>query len=143
LTRLHTGTVAPGFEIPDREKKMVRLADFKGKAVMLIFWTAYCQECIAIMEKIKPLADQFADRVQFVSISADKSFSKMNMFLKMKKNFTWTFLHIGESIDLLKDYNVRSYPLLVLIDKDGMIYEYAAPLPGEGLEAEITKMLNP
>jgi hypothetical protein len=46
LTKLRPGTAAPGFKLKDREQKEVTLADFKGKPVVLNFWTTYCQGCI-------------------------------------------------------------------------------------------------
>ncbi len=143
LTKLNKGSSAPPFTLQDRNKKMVSLADFKGKPVMISFWTVYCQDCLARMELLKPVADKYKGKVEFISISADKEFVKMSFFLNLKKSFTWNFLHIGESIDLLKDYNVKSYPLFVLIDKQGKIFRYPASFPGEGLEEEIEGMLNP
>jgi cytochrome oxidase Cu insertion factor (SCO1/SenC/PrrC family) len=33
--------VAPAFALPDLEGKTVRLEDFKGKVVMLVFWATW------------------------------------------------------------------------------------------------------
>lgn len=142
LTKLKPGTDAPRFTLRDRNGKMVSLSDFSGKPVVLSFWTVYCQECLNQMELLKPVADKYHDKMAFVSISADKEFDKMTFFLGMKKDFSWTFLHIGESIDVLKEYNVKSYPLFLLIDKDGKILRFPASSPGEGLEAEIESIVN-
>ena len=32
---------APAFELPDLDGKTVRLEDFRGKVVLLFFWTTY------------------------------------------------------------------------------------------------------
>jgi peroxiredoxin len=143
LTRLRQGSAAPGFKLQDRNRKLVSLADFKGKPLLLGFWTTYCQSCLGEMEMLKPLYDKYHDRMAFVSISADKEFVKMNFFLNLKKNFTWTFLHIGNEVGLLRDYDVRSYPMFVLIDSQGKIIQYPADLPGSGLETSLEKLLNP
>jgi cytochrome oxidase Cu insertion factor (SCO1/SenC/PrrC family) len=45
-------------------------------------------------------------------------------------------------IDVLKDYDVRTYPLFVLIDKDGKIYKYPSRQPSDGLEADLQKILE-
>jgi thioredoxin-related protein len=95
------------------------------------------------MELLKPLYDKYHDRMAFVSISADKEFMKMLFFLNLKKDFTWTFLHLGDEIGLLREYNVRSLPLFVLIDNQGKIVKYPADLPDSGLESSIEKLLNP
>jgi thiol-disulfide isomerase/thioredoxin len=143
LTRLRHGSVAQGFTLMDRNKKKVSLSDLKGKPVLLGFWTTYCQSCLSEMEALKPLVDKYHDRMTFVSISADKEFVKMNFFLNLKKDFTWTFLHLGNETGLLRDYEVRSFPLFVLIDSQGKIVQYPADLPGSGLESSLEKLLNP
>lgn len=143
LTRLRHGSVAPGFTLQDRNRKIISLSDFKGKPVLLGFWTTYCESCLSEMESLKPLYDKYHDRMVFVSISADKEFMKMLFFLNLKKEFTWTFLHLGNEIGLLRDYDVRSFPLFVLIDSQGRIVQYPADLPDSGLESSLEKLLNP
>jgi thiol-disulfide isomerase/thioredoxin len=143
LTRLRHGSAAPGFTLQDRYLKKVSLSDLKGKPVLLGFWTTYCQSCLSEMELLKPLYDKYHDRMVFVSISADKEFLKMLFFLNLKKDFTWTFLHLGNEIGLLRDYDVRSFPLFVLIDSQGRIIQYPDDLPDSGLESSLEKLLNP
>ena len=143
LTRLRCGSAAPGFTLRDRNHKNVSLSDFKGKPVLVGFWTTYCQSCLSEMESLKPLYDKYHDRMSFVSISADKEFLKMILFLNLKKDFTWTFLHLGNDIELLRDYDVRSFPLFILIDSQGKIIKYPADLPDGGLESSLEKLLNP
>jgi peroxiredoxin len=143
LTRLRRGSAAPGFFLQDRNKKKVSLSDFKGKPVLLCFWTTYCQPCLGQMEFLKPLYDKYHSRMAFVSISADKEFVKMVFFLNLKKDFTWTFLHLGNEYGLLRDYDVRSFPMFVLIDSQGRIVQYPADMPETGLESQLEKLLNP
>ena len=142
MTKLKPGTAAPGFTLVNRYKNMVSLKDFKGKPVVLSFWTTYCQGCLSEMDLIKPLYDKYKGKVEFISISADADFNKMVMFVNMKKNFVWSFLHIGDQSEVLSNYDVRSYPLFVLIDKSGKIYKYNAEQPGNGLDSAIETMLQ-
>lgn len=142
LTYLRQGTDAPGFTLIDRNNKTVSLKDFKGKPVLMNFWTTYCQGCISEMDLLKPLYEKYKDKIEFVSISADKNFVKMLYYINLKSNFIWTFLHIGDSINLLKDYDVRIYPLFILIDKEGKIYRYPASYPSVSLSSEIERLLN-
>jgi thiol-disulfide isomerase/thioredoxin len=143
LNRLKPGSPAPEFTLEDRNHKKVSLADLKGKPVLLGFWTTYCQSCLSEMEALKPIYDKYHDKMTFVSISGDKEFIKMNYFLKLKKDFVWTFLHLGDEYRLLLDYDVRSFPLFVLIDSQGKILKYPAELPSAGLDQSIERILNP
>jgi len=142
LTHLRIGTPAPEFTLQDRYREKLSLKDLKGKPVVLNFWTTYCQGCLTEMDLLKPICDKYKDRISFVSISADNQFEKMVYFVSMKKDFTWIFLHIGDQMQLLKDYDVRTYPLFVLIDEQGKIVKYPADLPGNGLEATLDKMVS-
>jgi thiol-disulfide isomerase/thioredoxin len=143
LTRLRPGTPAPPFTLYDRDKKAVSLKDFKGKPVLLTFWTTYCQSCLSDMDILKKLQEKYGDKIRIVSVSADYQYLKMQYFLMMKKDFNWTFLHLGDQLHLLKDYDVRSYPLYVLIDEQGNIYKYPAESPGSGLDGTMGMIVSP
>lgn len=142
LMKLRSGTKAPDFRLPDLQKKQVSLKDLRGKPVLICFWTTYCPTCLSEMDIMKSLFDKYKDRVQFIGISADRDFIMMRYFLEKKKDYTWTFLHMGDQFKLLKDYEVRSFPLFVLIDEEGDIYKYPAEFPDGGLEDTIEKMLQ-
>ncbi|MEI7662039.1 MAG: TlpA disulfide reductase family protein [Bacteroidota bacterium] len=142
LTKLKPGTPAPEFSLINRDQKEVSLKSMRGKPVVLCFWTTYCEGCLSEMDLIRPLYDKYKDGILFVSISADKYFSKMLRFVNLKKDYVWTFLNVGEHPGVLKDYDVRSYPLFVLIDKEGKIFKYPAGQPSSGLEADLQKILQ-
>ncbi len=40
-TAVRTGQEAPGFELPDQDGRTVRLADFQGSQVMLVFYRGF------------------------------------------------------------------------------------------------------
>lgn len=141
LTRLKPGTPAPAFSLMNRTQQTSSLSDYLGKPVVLNFWTTYCEGCLFEMDLIRPMYDKYREQVHFVSISADKYFSKMLYFVNLKPDFVWEFLNTGEHSDVLRDYDVRSYPLFVLIDKEGRIVKYPAELPSSGLEIELQKLL--
>lgn len=142
LTHLKPGSPAPEFSLPDRNQKMVSLKNLRGKPIVLNFWTTYCESCLAEMDLLKPLYDKYGSGVYFVSVSADKYFSKMLYFINLKSDYVWKFLNIGDQSDVLKKYDVRSYPLFVLIDQESNIYKFPADLPSNGLEANLQKLLG-
>ena len=143
LTRLQPGTPAPLFNLRNRVNNgSVKLDSLRGKPVVVNFWTSYCEGCTNEMDLLKPIADKYKDKVLFISISSESSRLRMRYYVDLKKNWDWTFLHIGDQIDILKDYDVRSLPLFVIIDKDGNIYKYSADFPSNGLENSIEQLLQ-
>jgi peroxiredoxin len=143
LSRLKPGTEAPAFSLPDRNHNMVSLSSFHGKPVLLCFWTTYCQGCLSELDLMIELYKRFGSRIHFISISSDREFIKMMLFITRKDDYKWTFLHAGEQLEILKDYDVRSYPLFVLIDQEGNILKYPVEYPSKGLEKVLETILAP
>ncbi|HTX89154.1 MAG TPA: TlpA disulfide reductase family protein [Bacteroidales bacterium] len=142
LNHLRPGTPAPGFVLQDPEQKQVTLQQFRGKPVLITFWATWCEPCLNDLELLADLYKKYGDRIRFVSISADREFLKMKIFVTMKKNFTWTFLYLGDNLDLLKAYDVKTFPQYVLVDEEGKILFCPAEPPGTGLEEQIMKSIK-
>jgi peroxiredoxin len=45
LTPLPGAVPAPDFELPDTDGKLHRLSDYRGKTVIINFWTTWCPPC--------------------------------------------------------------------------------------------------
>ena len=65
--------LAPDFELPDMNGNKVRLSSFRGKTVVLNFWTKTCRPCLDEMPAIADLAKVAAGRgdVVVVTVSTD------------------------------------------------------------------------
>ena len=68
------GDVAPPLHlqrlIPDQPVD-TSLDALKGKAVVLEFWATHCGPCVEAIPHLNELVDQFAGRIQFVSVTAE------------------------------------------------------------------------
>lgn len=66
------GQPAPDFELKSLDGKTVRLADFRGKAVLLNFWATWCQPCKIEMPWFVELQNKYGARgLQVVGIAMD------------------------------------------------------------------------
>ncbi|MFH1936658.1 MAG: TlpA family protein disulfide reductase [Bacteroidota bacterium] len=143
VTKLRPGTPAPEFLLAGRKQDHYHsLKEFRGKPVVINFWTTFCQGCLAEMELQVPLWEKYKDQVEFISICADRYWIKMNYFAMIKPEYAWTLLHFSDDTDLLVDYEVRTYPLYVVIDREGNIVQTPAPHPSEGLEQVIKELIR-
>ena len=103
----------------DVNGKKHRLADFRGKYVLLDFWANYCGACIAAFPHIGKLQEQYADKLTVISISIDK----MDTWKKSKyqKEITWHSLNDGGGNwgGIAGSYNIMAMPTYILIAPDG------------------------
>ena len=103
----------------DINGKKHRLADFRGKYVLLDFWANYCGACIGAFPHIGKLQEQYADKLTVISISIDK----MDTWKKSKyqKEITWHSLNDGGGNwgGIAGSYNIMALPTYILIAPDG------------------------
>jgi thiol-disulfide isomerase/thioredoxin len=63
---------APAFELKNAAGEPVKLADYKGKVVLIDFWATWCLPCKAAMPWMNELAAKYkADGVEVLGISMD------------------------------------------------------------------------
>ena len=68
---LKPGTPAPEFVLSDINGNAVKMSQFRGKTVVLIFWASWCPDCRAEVPALKELqAKTDPNKVVFVSISS-------------------------------------------------------------------------
>lgn len=62
---------AGDFSLRDLQGRMVRLADLRGKVVLINFWTTWCPACVSEMPELIALQKQHADRLAILGVSLD------------------------------------------------------------------------
>lgn len=66
------GSVAPDFELKDLDGRTVRLADLRGKAVLLNFWATWCPPCKEEIPWFVDLQKQYGPQgLQIVGVNMD------------------------------------------------------------------------
>jgi len=122
--RLMAGDPAPDFDVPGLDGKPVRLADFRGRYVLLDFWATWCGPCRAELPGLKKLQERYGGNKQFVlvSLSLDEKMETLKAFVD-KEGLKWTHGLLGEwkKTKIPEQYGVRGIPELFLIDTDGEI----------------------
>lgn len=133
LTRLNTGSPAPGFSLYDIDSNLVKLEDLQGKFVYLDFWATWCKPCMSEMKLMPELHEQFNEHFTIVSISLDRNVDKWREFVHKHPEYKWLFLHYGNNINLQQKYNIKGIPMYYVIDPDGKFMLSPAPRPSENI----------
>ena len=134
---------APGFEIKTTDDTTIKLADYRGKFVLLDFWATWCGPCTGETPNLKTVYEQFGKRDDFVMIglSLDQEKEKPMNYAK-EKGTGWINGFLGDwgEDEVTKKYGVRGIPSIWLIGPDGKIV--AKGLRGEGIEEAVRTVLE-
>jgi peroxiredoxin len=133
ITRLMTGFPPPDFELFDQQGKLVKLSDFIGKYVYLNFCSCSSYACFKEFDLLVKLKSKYKEKFQIVTIATDDSREIMSNFV-LKNDYNWIFLHFGNQVDILKNYDIRAYPTYFLIGPDGKLIYSPAASPSENFE---------
>ena len=64
------------------DRNELRLSDFKGKLIILDFWSTSCSACIQAFSKIDSLQNQFKNQLQFIAVNRESYESTIDFFKK-------------------------------------------------------------
>jgi thiol-disulfide isomerase/thioredoxin len=71
LDRSHAGTAAPDVTFLSRDGTTAKVADFKGKRVLVNLWATWCAPCIAELPELDAMAQGEIMRLTVLTISQD------------------------------------------------------------------------
>lgn len=120
---------APGSEsaipqtvLPDIVGKRHRLDDFRGKVVLLNFWTSWCPPCISEMPALKRLSRAMAEKpFQLLAINVAEGRGIAQRFASLEEAGIRLLRDADGSV--AKDWGVEVYPTSVIIDGLGRRHE--------------------
>lgn len=111
---------APEWSLPDKDGKLVNLADLKGKVVVLDFWATWCGPCRMTMPTLdKFIKNDAKEDVVVFSIDVWEKGRKKQVAYMDENDYSMILLYGND--DLAEQYGVRGIPTLVIIDKEGII----------------------
>jgi beta-lactamase regulating signal transducer with metallopeptidase domain/peroxiredoxin len=131
LTYPKVGEPAPLFESKTFSGDTIKLADLRGKVVLLDFWATWCKPCVAQLPQVQQLHETFgADgRFAMIGMSLDWDIEKAKKFLAQRQ-LKWPQVSLGnmDTSTVVKQYGVGSIPTMILIDPDGKIIAMSAAI---------------
>lgn len=137
------GEPAPDFALLDREGRMVRLSDYRGrKAVFVNFWATWCAPCRIEMPEMQEIYAERGQEVEILAVNVEESGEQVRRFMA---SLGLTFPALLDSTGAVANrYQVWALPTSVFIDRQGIVRaRYAGLMSRETMEASIALALDP
>jgi thiol-disulfide isomerase/thioredoxin len=135
------GTAKFDFVLKDQHNVPVKMADYKGKVVLLNFWATWCGPCKVEIPAFVELYDQYKDKgLIIVGISVDDSPEQLQAFMKEYK-MNYPVLQMTPDVETAFG-PFYGYPTSFFIARDGTIcVKHLGPATKEQFEREIKALL--
>lgn len=110
-------------DLYDPQGTVHHLSEFKGKYILLDFWSLGCGPCINSIPELEEIVEMYKDNLAVISISIDpeKAWKECLSTRKMQGN-QWNELRKANT-GLAASYQVKGYPHYVLIAPDGKVQD--------------------
>ena len=140
-TIVKDGQKAPNFEVQMFDGSTVKLADLKGKVVLLNFWATWCPPCRAELARVeKDIIEKFKGK-PFVFIPVSRG-EKRETVAAFREKMGYTF-PMGLDTDgrVYAEYAQTYIPRNFLIGKDGKVVKASVGYD-EAEFAELVKLIE-
>ncbi len=113
--------------------KQYSIKDFRGKLVLLDFWTYCCINCIHIMPDLKKLEEKYKNELVVIGVHSAKFLTERGTDNIRQAILRYEIEHPvinDKDFDVWDSYTAKAWPTLVLVDPNGKIIGMST---GEGV----------
>lgn len=117
---------APSLEgaAPVNTEKPIALEDFRGRFVMLDFWTYCCINCMHILPELKQLEHEFPQELVVIGVHSAKFAGEQDTENIREAALRYEIEHpvVNDANQVIwRRYSAQTWPTLVLIDPEGYV----------------------
>ena len=141
LADLMIGSAPPQFTLTDMRGGTYSLADSGDRYIYLIFCTPEHYGCMMEYPFLQSYHARHSDYLEVVSVMVAEERENVEHFME-RNGYLWKALFYEDQPDILRDYQVRAFPTSYLIGPDGNLVLSPAPLPSEGFEQQLFRIMR-
>jgi len=134
---------APDFDLQDLKGVHHKLADYKGKVVVLNFWATWCVPCATEMPLLAEMQKRYKGKIVVLAASIDDpaDHDKLQPFLNKHKAGNLTVM-VGPTLETLTDIGMgQALPETLFIDAEGnVVGQSEGALKRPDLEKRLAEM---
>ena len=141
-TTVGIGDMMVDGDLYDANDSLRHISEFKGKFILLDFWSSGCGPCVESIPEMEKVMDLYKDKMTVISISEDPK-ARWKEYIKTKGmgGNQWNELRKGRA-GLALNYQVRGIPHYVLIAPDGKIQDVWSGYGAGSLLGQVEKNLK-
>lgn len=120
---LMPGATAPPIEGIDQDRLSVRFEGYRGKVVLLVFWGLWDEDSVALLPELNRLDARFRER-PFAILGVNTDLIDLRRFRERlaEQGVRWrNVMQQRRNGPMCERYLVADFPLLVLVDGEGII----------------------
>ena len=124
-----------------QKEKQVALEEFKGKPIVLNFWTSWCGYCKVEMPEFQQLYEEEKDNIHILMVNVATDDIKQDAEQYIAEN-AFTFpVYYDEKGEGVRKYRVTGYPITILINQDFQIVkQYNGRINMDTLKQDLSKI---
>jgi thiol-disulfide isomerase/thioredoxin len=112
---------APEVGFTDMDGKPVKLADFRGKLLVLNLWATWCLPCLEEMPSLEQLQVLLPDNLVVIAVSEDRGGAKVVEPFVEKLGLKKVKIYLDPKSDAGHAFEVRGLPTSIVIGADGKV----------------------
>lgn len=113
--------LATDITVYNENNEAINLSSFKGKPIVINFWTTWCVYCKTEMQYFEKLYQQLKEDVTFIMLNVTIEDDKQEVEKYIKEQ-GYTFpVYYDTDGTAMYSYRITGYPVTVFIDKDFQI----------------------
>ncbi|WP_167858965.1 TlpA family protein disulfide reductase [Paenibacillus cymbidii] len=139
------GQPAPDFALEGADGQPIRLADYRGRTVVLNFWATWCPPCRAEMPQMQTFHEQAAASgsgvvVLAVNLTSTESGADKPRQFAQKRGLTFP-VALDAAGDVQRAYRVTAYPTTFVVDPQGVVRTvWKGAMSADSLQAAVDKL---
>ena len=134
--------VAQDFSLTTLQGEQVSLSDYKGKIVILNFWTSWCGPCKEEMPHMQSFSDKHDD-IEILAVNLTSMDLGLDTVKQFVEEYRLTFPILLDEEDVVgKQYNILTIPTSYIIDPEGRIYREVIGPMDERMMEELVRELT-
>lgn len=135
------GRAAPNFTLVDLDGGPVRLADLRGRPVIVNFWASWCAPCVREFPLLRAAAERHGDELAIVGIIYQDRSEDARSFME-RMGATWPSA-VDPGGEVAVSYGIHGPPESFFIDRAGIVVDrQIGELSAAGLDAKLAAIIQ-